>query len=667
MTKKEAIIRIEFLRNVLDEHNHNYYVLSNPSITDFEYDMLMMELDSLEKKYSDIDKATSPTQRVGNDSNNSFNQITHKFPMLSLGNTYSIDDLNDFDNRVKKIVEQEFDYVAELKLDGTSISLTYKNGLLVQAVTRGDGVKGDDVTANVKTIKSVPLKLKGTDYPAEFEMRGEIVLPHRVFEKLNIERVANGEQAFANTRNAASGSIKLLNSAEVAKRNLDCYVYYMLGTNLPFTSHIQSLEKASEWGFKVPTQIKKLKNISEIAEYINYWDTERYNLPFDIDGIVIKVDSFSLQDELGLTAKSPRWAISYKFKAEQVETKLLSIHYQVGRTGAITPVANLEAVQVSGTTVKRASLHNADQIELLDIRVGDYVFIEKGGEIIPKVIAVNTAKRTSNLTKVEYISYCPECKTKLVRNEGEAKHFCPNEYACPPQIIGKIEHFFSRKAMNIAGAEATIKLLVDAGLITNIGDLFSLKHSDLLELERFAQKSADKLLESIELSKTNPYNRIIYSLGIRYVGETVAKIIAKYFSSIDKLIMATEQQLAEIDEIGEVIAKSIVAYFANPKNIRIINTLKENGVKLYTDEVYELTSETLKGFSIVISGGFEKHSRDELKKMIEDNGGKNQSSVSKKTDYLLAGNKIGPSKLEKAEKFDVKIISEDEFLNMVEE
>ncbi len=665
MTKKEAIRRIEFLHKVLNEHNHNYYVLSNPTITDFEYDMLMMELDSLEKKYSEIDNSSSPTQRVGNDSNNNFTQIFHKFPMLSLGNTYNIDELNDFDTRIKKIIEQEFDYVTELKLDGTSISLTYKNGILTQAVTRGDGVKGDDVTANVKTIKSIPLKLIGNNFPTEFEMRGEIVLPHKEFERLNKERINAGEQAFANPRNAASGSLKLINSAEVAKRGLDCYVYYMLGNNLPFDSHFDSLEKAREWGFKVPTQIQKAKNIDEVAKYIEYWDKERENLPFDIDGIVIKVDSFSLQDELGLTAKSPRWAISFKFKAEQVETKLLSIDYQVGRTGAITPVANLEPVQVAGTTVKRASLHNADQIELLDIRVGDYVFIEKGGEIIPKVVAVNTSKRPDNLPKVKYKTICPECETKLVRNEGEAKHFCPNETGCPPQIMGRIEHFFSRKAMNITGGEATVKLLVEANLIKNIADLYSLNHDDLLQLERFAEKSADNLLASIEQSKTVPYHRIIYSLGIRYVGETVAKIIAKYFSSISKLILATEQQLADIDEIGEVIAKSIVSFFANPKNIEIVNTLKEKGVKLYTDEVYEPTSDKLKGLSIVISGSFEKHSRDELKKIIEDNGGKNQSSVSKKTDYLLAGNKIGPSKLEKAEKFDVKIISEEEFLEII--
>ncbi len=665
MTKKEAINRIEFLRKALDEHNHNYYVLSNPTITDFEYDMLMMELDSLEKKYPEIDNSTSPTQRVGNDSNNNFIQVFHKFPMLSLGNTYNIDELKDFDTRIKKIIEQEFDYVTELKLDGTSISLTYKNGILVQGITRGDGVKGDDVTANVKTIRSIPLKLKGNDFPDEFEMRGEIVLPHKEFDRLSKERIANGETPFANPRNAASGSLKLINSAEVAKRNLDCYVYYMLGENLPTKSHFKNLEKAREWGFKVPEQIKKAKNINEVSKYIKFWDTERFNLAFDIDGIVIKVDDLDLQEELGLTAKSPRWAISYKFKAEQVETKLLSIDYQVGRTGAITPVANLEPVHIAGTTVKRASLHNADQIELLDIRVGDYVFIEKGGEIIPKVVAVNKEKRPENLPKVEYITHCPECKTRLVRDEGEAKHFCPNEYACPPQIIGKIEHFFSRKAMNIAGAEATVKMLVEAGLINNIADLYSLKRDDLLKLERFAEKSADNLLESIEKSKTVPYHRIIYSLGIRYVGETVAKIIAKHFKSIDDLMQANQEQLAEIDEIGDVIAKSIVSYFKDEKSISIINKLKEAGVKLYTEETNKPKSDKLKGLSIVISGSFEKYSRDELKKMIEDNGGKNQSSVSKKTDYLLAGNKIGPSKLEKAEKFGVKIISEDEFLEII--
>jgi DNA ligase (NAD+) len=665
MNRKDAKERINFLQKTLKQHNYNYYVLSKPTISDFEFDILLHELQTLEKMFPEFANPDSPTQRVGSDISNEFKQVEHKYLMLSLGNTYNIDELNDFDTRIKKILEQDFDYVTELKLDGTSISLIYKNGILVQGITRGDGVKGDDVTANVKTIKSIPLKLQGTDYPAEFEMRGEIVLPHKVFDKLNKERLANGETPFANPRNAASGSLKLINSAEVAKRNLDCYVYYMLGENLPSKSHFENLEKARNWGFKVPEQIKKAKNIDEVSEYIKYWDTERSNLPFDIDGIVIKVDNLDLQEELGLTAKSPRWAISYKFKAEQVETKLLSIDYQVGRTGAITPVANLEPVHIAGTTVKRASLHNADQIELLDIRVGDYVFIEKGGEIIPKVVAINKDKRPDNLPKTKYITHCPECETELIREEGEAKHFCPNEYACPPQIIGKIEHFFSRKAMNIAGAEATVKLLVEAKLIENIADLYSLKREDLLSLERFAEKSADNLLESIEKSKTIPYHRIIYALGIRYVGETVAKIIAKYFHSIDDLMQANEEQLAEIDEVGEVIAKSIVAYFKDEKSIEIINKLKEAGVKLYTDEIYEPSSDKLNGLSIVISGTFEKYSRDELKKMIEDNGGKNQSSVSKKTDYLLAGNKIGPSKLEKAEKFDVKIISEDEFLEMI--
>jgi len=665
MNKKDAKERIEFLQKKLEQHNYNYYVLSDPKITDFEYDILMNELQTLEKMFPEFAKLNSPTQRVGSDISNEFKQVEHKYLMLSLGNTYNIDELNNFDTRIKKTIEQEFEYVTELKLDGTSISLIYKNGFLVQGITRGDGVKGDDVTANVKTIKSIPLKLQGNDFPKEFEMRGEIVLPHKVFDKLNEERVANGDTAFANPRNAASGSLKLINSAEVAKRNLDCYVYYMLGANLPSKSHYTNLEKAREWGFQVPEQVQKAKNIQEIAKYIEYWDKERFNLAFDIDGIVIKVDDLDLQEELGLTAKSPRWAISYKFKAEQVETKVLSIDYQVGRTGAITPVANLEPVHIAGTVVKRASLHNADQIELLDIRVGDYVFIEKGGEIIPKVVAVNKNKRPDNLPITKYITHCPECKTELVRQEGEAKHFCPNEYACPPQIIGRIEHFFSRKAMNIAGAEATVKLLVEANLINNIADLYSLNRDNLLKLERFAEKSADNLLESIEKSKNITYARIIYALGIRYVGETVAKIIAKHFKSIENLMQASEEQLAQIDEIGDVIAKSIVEYFKNTKNIEIIDKLRKYGVKLFTEETNEAHSNKLKGLSIVISGTFEKHSRDELKKMIEDNAGKNQSSVSKKTDYLLAGNKIGPSKLEKAEKFEVKIISENDFLEMI--
>ncbi len=665
MNKKDAKERIVFLQKKLEQHNYNYYVLSDPKITDFEYDILMNELQTLEKMFPEFAKLNSPTQRVGSDISNEFKQVEHKYLMLSLGNTYNIDELNNFDTRIKKTIEHEFEYVTELKLDGTSISLIYKNGFLVQGITRGDGVKGDDVTANVKTIKSIPLKLQGNDFPKEFEMRGEIVLPHKVFDKLNKERIANGDTAFANPRNAASGSLKLINSTEVAKRNLDCYVYYMLGENLPSKSHYENLEKARKWGFQVPEQVQKAKNIQEIAKYIEYWDKERFNLAFDIDGIVIKVDDLDLQEELGLTAKSPRWAISYKFKAEQVETKVLSIDYQVGRTGAITPVANLEPVHIAGTVVKRASLHNADQIELLDIRIGDYVFIEKGGEIIPKVVAVNKNKRPDNLPITKYITHCPECKTELVRQEGEAKHFCPNEYACPPQIIGRIEHFFSRKAMNIAGAEATVKLLVEANLITNIADLYSLNRDNLLKLERFAEKSADNLLESIEKSKNITYARIIYALGIRYVGETVAKIIAKHFNSIESLMQASEEQLAEIDEIGDVIAKSIVEYFKNEKNIEIIDKLRKYGVKLFTEETNEPHSNKLKGLSIVISGTFEKYSRDELKKMIEDNAGKNQSSVSKKTDYLLAGNKIGPSKLEKAEKFGVKIISENEFLQMI--
>ena len=665
MNKKDAKERIVFLQKKLEQHNYNYYVLSDPKITDFEYDILMNELQTLEKMFPEFAKLNSPTQRVGSDISNEFKQVEHKYLMLSLGNTYNIDELNNFDTRIKKTIEHEFEYVTELKLDGTSISLIYRNGFLVQGITRGDGVKGDDVTANVKTIKSIPLKLQGNDFPKEFEMRGEIVLPHKVFDKLNKERIANGDTAFANPRNAASGSLKLINSTEVAKRNLDCYVYYMLGENLPSKSHYENLEKARKWGFQVPEQVQKAKNIQEIAKYIEYWDKERFNLAFDIDGIVIKVDDLDLQEELGLTAKSPRWAISYKFKAEQVETKVLSIDYQVGRTGAITPVANLEPVHIAGTVVKRASLHNADQIELLDIRIGDYVFIEKGGEIIPKVVAVNKNKRPDNLPITKYITHCPECKTELVRQEGEAKHFCPNEYACPPQIIGRIEHFFSRKAMNIAGAEATVKLLVEANLITNIADLYSLNRDNLLKLERFAEKSADNLLESIEKSKNITYARIIYALGIRYVGETVAKIIAKHFNSIESLMQASEEQLAEIDEIGDVIAKSIVEYFKNEKNIEIIDKLRKYGVKLFTEETNEPHSNKLKGLSIVISGTFEKYSRDELKKMIEDNAGKNQSSVSKKTDYLLAGNKIGPSKLEKAEKFGVKIISENEFLQMI--
>lgn len=669
MTKDEAKKRIAFLREKINEHNKYYYSDNNPQISDFEYDLLINELETLEKKYPEFKLADSPTQKVGNDlSGGNFEQVKHKYPMLSLGNTYNFEELSDFDTRIKKAIATNFKYSVELKLDGTSISLTYRNGLLIRAVTRGDGVQGDDVTENVKTIKSIPHKLQGDNYPEEFEMRGEIIMPHSVFHKLNEIREKNGEQKFANPRNAAAGSLKLIDPNEVAKRNLDCYLYYMLGENLPTNSHYDNLQIAKQWGLKIPEQIKRVNDINEVFDYINYWDTERYNLPFDIDGIVIKLDDIRLQEQLGLTAKSPRWAIAYKFKAEQVETVLLSVDFQVGRTGAITPVGNLKPVHLAGTVVKRASLHNADQIELLDLRINDYVFIEKGGEIIPKVVGVNIDKRPENAQKIEFIEYCPECGTKLIRKEGEAKHFCPNEWACPPQILGKISHFISRKAMNIKGGEATVKQLYQAGLIKDFADLYYLKKEDLLKLERFAEKSADNLLNSIEQSKNNDWARIIYSLGIRYVGETVAKIIAKHYKDIDSLMQAKFSDLEAINEIGEVIAKSIIDYFSDEKNINIIEKLRNAGVKMFSDtnaEVEEAENK-LNGAKFVISGSFEKYSRDEIKSLIEKFGGKNLSSVSKNTDYLLAGDKIGPSKLAKAEKLGVKIISEQDFLKMIE-
>ena len=669
MNKNDIKKRIEFLKRKIQELNHYYYIENKPQISDFEYDLLVNELETLEKRFPEFASIDSPTQKVGSDlQKGNFRQVNHKYPMLSLGNTYSFEELKEFDARIKKNIGIDFKYTVELKLDGTSISLRYLKGVFVQAVTRGDGVKGDDVTENVKTIKSIPEKLSGNAYPDDFEMRGEIIMPHNVFERLNKERERKGEQSFANPRNAAAGSLKLIDSSEVMKRQLDCYLYYMLGDNLPGNSHFDNLNKAREWGFKVPEQIKRVDNIEDVFEYINYWEVERHNLDYDIDGIVIKVDDLQLQEKLGLTSKSPRWAIAYKFKAEQVETVLLSVDYQVGRTGAITPVGNLKPVQLAGTRVKRASLHNADQIKLLDLRINDYVFIEKGGEIIPKIVGVNLDKRPFNAEKIKFIDKCPECDTLLIRKEGEAKHFCPNEWACPPQIIGKISHFISRKAMNIKGGEATVRQLFNAGLINTFADLYYLRKEDVLKLDRFAEKSADNLLASIEQSKNTPWERIIYGLGIRYVGETVAKIIAKHYKSIDDLVNANYEELAGIDEVGEVIAKSIVEYFSDEKNIRNIELLKNAGVKMFNDNIDEQTVEKkLNGLKIVISGSFEQFSREELKKMIEKYGGKNQSSVSRSTNYLLAGNKTGPSKLAKAEKLGVRIISESDFIKLIKD
>ncbi len=668
MNIKEAGERIIRLRKELNRHNHNYYVLSHPEISDFEYDMMLNDLIELEKRFPDFYDENSPTQRIGDDRNQVFVQKEHKYPMLSLGNTYSQDELNDFDTRVKKIIGNDFEYVCELKYDGAAISLLYNEGKLVQAVTRGDGEKGDDVTANVKTIKSIPLVLRGENYPSLFEIRGEIFMSGEGFSKLNAEREKNGNPLFANPRNATAGTLKMLNSSVVAKRPLDCFLYHILGDELPYGSHFENLEKAKSWGFKVSLNMTKCKGINEVFDFIMKWDAERKNLPFDIDGVVLKVNSYRNQKQLGFTAKTPRWAIAYKFKAEQVTTRLLSVDFQVGRTGAITPVANLKPVLLAGTTVKRASLHNDDQIKLLDLHYGDTVFIEKGGEIIPKIIGVEKSAREPGSTAIRFISACPVCGSKLSRKEGEAHHYCPNETGCPPQIKGKIIHFVSRKAMDIDGlGEETIELLYEKGLIKSIADLYELKKETLIPLERFANKSADNIVHGLEVSKNVPFSRVLFGLGIRYVGETVAKTLANNFKSIDTLMNAGFDELMEVNEIGTRIAKSIIDFFSITKNLEIVNRLKKNGLKFELSEDEKgLRSSKLEGFNIVISGTFENHSRDELKDIIEKNGGKNVSSLSFKTNYLLAGKNMGPSKREKAKKLNITIISEDDFLKMIQ-
>ncbi|UCH13900.1 MAG: NAD-dependent DNA ligase LigA [Bacteroidales bacterium] len=658
--------RIKQLRKALNEHNYKYYVLNKPSISDFEYDQLMQELINLESAHPEYADPNSPSLRIGDDRTREFEQVVHKYPVLSLSNTYSKEEIIEFENRIKKTGLSNYEYVCELKYDGASISLTYENGKLLQAVTRGDGVSGDNIIANVKTIKSIPLELTGEDYPLLFEIRGEIFIPHAGFEQMNREREETGEVPFANPRNAASGTLKIQNSSLVAKRKLDCFLYYLLGQNLPSDSHYENLKKAKEWGFKISEHVKKCITLDDVFKFIDYWEDSRKTLPYDIDGIVIKIDSYEQQNSLGFTAKSPRWAIAFKYKAEQAVTRLLSIDYQVGRTGAITPVANLEPVILAGTTVKRASLHNADQIILLDVRINDIVYIEKGGEIIPKVVGVEKSKRDAGSKTVKYIEYCPECGTKLVRKEGEAKHYCPNEDGCPPQIKGKIEHFVSRRAMDIGLAEATISQLYESGLVKNIADLYSLTKDQLINLERFADKSAENLIASINDSKDVPFDRVLYALGIRYAGETVAKKIATHFGSLYKLAEANFNDLIDVEEIGDKIAESIIYYFNNEKNITIIKRLKEAGLQLnIKKESTERLSDILEGKSIIISGVFRKYSRDEIKKLIEKNGGKNVSSISARTDFLIAGEKTGPSKLEKAQKLNIKIISEDEFLDMI--
>ncbi|OFX89012.1 MAG: DNA ligase (NAD(+)) LigA [Bacteroidetes bacterium GWF2_33_16] len=669
MDKSNIKARIEQLRNLLHHHNYQYYVLAQPQITDFEYDILLNDLITLEKNNPEFNDPNSPTQRVGSDINKEFTQVIHKYPMLSLGNTYSIEEIIDFDTRVRKALPDDtIEYVCELKYDGVAIGLTYKNGFLVQAVTRGDGTQGDDVTNNVKTIKSIPLKLSGNNYPSEFEIRGEIFLPHSSFEKMNAEKEAAGEPLFANPRNAAAGTLKQQKSSIVANRPLDCFLYFVLGNNLPYNSHYENLMAAKTWGFKIPYYITKCNNIDEISDFITIWDKKRNELPFDIDGVVIKVNSYLQQEELGFTAKSPRWAISYKFKAEQARTKLLSIDYQVGRTGAVTPVANLEPVLLAGTTVKRASLHNSDQIKLLEIHENDFVFVEKGGEIIPKIVGVDQKTRDINTMPIEFITHCPECGSKLERNEGEAKHYCPNVYSCPPQIKGRIEHFVSRKAMNIGGAEATIEALFEKGLIHNSADLYYLTKEQILLVDRFAEKSATNLIESIEESKKVPFQRVLFGLGIRFVGETVAKTLANHFKSIENIKNASIEQLTSVQEIGDRIAISIIEYFKDDKNLEILERLKNAGIQL---EVAQFENNNLfnklNGKTFVISGTFENHSREELKDLIEKYGGKNTGSISKNTNFLLAGENIGPSKLEKVQELKIPIITEDDFLNMIKD
>ena len=665
MKPSEAKERIEKLREVIEHHNHLYYVMSAPEISDFEYDILMNELISLEKKYPEFMDENSPSQRVGSDLNRDFKQVEHVYPMLSLSNTYSEDELREFDRRVRKTIGGDFEYVTELKYDGVAIGLTYEQGRLIRAVTRGDGVRGDVVTDNVRTIRSIPLKLRGKGYPGSFEIRGEIFLSHEGFKKLNETRREAGLELFANPRNAAAGTLKMQNSSQVAKRPLDCFLYHLLGAELPYGGHFESLQEARGWGFKIPEYIRRIGDLDELFEYLRHWEQARKVLPFDIDGIVIKVDRYDLQKRLGFTAKSPRWAIAYKFKAEQVVTRLLSIDFQVGRTGAVTPVANLQPVQLAGTTVKRASLHNADQIELLDVRIGDEVYVEKGGEIIPKITGVNLDSRPGDSQPFRFLELCPECGTKLVRREGEAAHYCPNENGCPPQIKGKIEHFISRRAMDIGAAEATIDLLFREGLIRDAGDLYSLTRQQVESLERFAEKSASNLIASIRDSLNVPYDRVLYALGIRYVGETVARKLARQFKSLEDLRRASFEELVDADEVGEKIAESILRYFADPGNQKLLEKLENAGLRFCAEPASVTTANKLEGLTFVISGTFKGHTRDELKELIEANGGKNASSVSARTDYLLGGDGVGPSKLKKVQQLGIPIISEEEFLKML--
>ncbi len=664
MTVKE---KIDQLRMQLHQHNYNYYVLNAPEISDKEFDDLMRELQTLEQEHPEYKDENSPTMRVGSDINKNFTQVAHKYPMLSLSNTYSENEVTDFYDRVRKALNEDFEICCEMKYDGTSISLTYENGKLIRAVTRGDGEKGDDVTDNVKTIRSIPLVLHGNNYPDVFEIRGEILMPWEVFEELNREKEAREEPLFANPRNAASGTLKLQNSAIVASRKLDAYLYYLLGDNLPTDGHYENLQEATKWGFKISPLMRKCQTLQEVFDFINYWNVERKNLNVATDGIVLKVNSLKQQKNLGFTAKSPRWAIAYKFQAERALTRLNTVSYQVGRTGAVTPVANLDPVQLSGTVVKRASLHNADIIEGLDLHIGDMVYVEKGGEIIPKITGVDVAARFMIGEKVKFITHCPECGSKLIRYEGEAAHYCPNETACPPQIKGKIEHFISRKAMNIDGlGPETVDMFYRLDLIHDTADLYQLTTDDIKNLDRMGDKSAENIIRGIMQSKEIPFERVIFALGIRFVGETVAKKIAKSFKDIVELENADLETLVSIDEIGEKIAQSILNYFANDSNRKLIDRLKIAGLQLYRPEE-DLSEHTdkLAGQSIVISGVFTHHSRDEYKDLIEKHGGKNVGSISAKTSFILAGDNMGPAKLEKANKLGIKIMNEEEFLKLI--
>jgi len=679
MNSTKAKERILFLTNLLNFHNHNYYVKNSSEISDREYDMLLKELESLELEFPQFADSNSPSQRVGSDITKNFQQAEHHFPMLSLSNTYSEGELKDFDNRVKKLLEGEnYRYVCELKYDGLAISLLYEEGRLVRAVTRGDGKVGDDVTANVKTIKSIPLILNG-DFPENFEIRGEIFMPKSDFAELNIIRVSDGDSPFANPRNAAAGSLKLQDPKEVDKRRLDCFLYYLSGEELPYPTHYENLMAAKRWGFKVPDFISKSDSIEEVFEMISYWNSHRDELNFEIDGIVIKVDSIEQQDSLGFTAKSPRWAIAYKFAAEQALTPLLSVDFQVGRTGAVTPVANLKPVQLSGTVVKRASLHNADIIAGLDLHYGDFVYVEKGGEIIPKIISVKKDLRPENAREVTFVSNCPECGSELIRQEGEAAFYCPNENSCPPQIKGKIEYFISRKAMNIDSlGGGTVELLYDNGVIKTPADLYDLRYEDILGLEKIIpaeegkkekrislrEKSADNIIKAVEDSKKIPFERVLFALGIRYVGETVAKIVARHFKTIENLQASDFETLKEVDEIGEKIAYSIIEYFSEQRNIEQINRLKKAGLQMEIAPE-ELVGDLLSGKTIVVSGVFEKYDRKTLKSLIEKEGGKNSGSISKKTSFVLAGDNMGPAKYEKANSLNIPIVSEDQFLKMI--